>query len=222
MGNGETTGVLRGTLGCPKGTKAGRVRSPCGLLEAGFLSRRTGPYPVGPGGVLSLPDLALPAPRAAGTEDPRVLCSRLLEFRTRVRCREHPPLHTHLSVPPRTCPPRHKLRYHVKKLKVPPRPFPLEEHSHCTTIADSCKSFSLSLSQTVTECGRVHTQVWKRIQTNEFAYWALNHTKIYRVNLVGFKHSAEDPSRSPHHQNKYTLRSKRFSNVLSKASRKVS
>ena len=43
-----------------------------------------------------------------------------------------------------------------------------------------------------------------------------NHTKIYRVNLVEFKHSAEDPSRSPHHQNKYTLRSKRFSNVLSK------
>ena len=43
-----------------------------------------------------------------------------------------------------------------------------------------------------------------------------NHTKIYRVNLVGFKHSTEDPSRSPHHQNKYTLRSKRFSNVLSK------
>ena len=32
---------------------------------------------------------------------------------------------------------------------------------------------------------------------------------------MGFKHSAEDP-RSPHHQNKYTLRSKRFSNVLSK------
>ena len=42
-----------------------------------------------------------------------------------------------------------------------------------TTTADSCKSFSLSLSQTVTECGRVHTQVWKRIQTNELAYWAL-------------------------------------------------
>ena len=77
MGKGETTGVLRGTLGCPKGTKAGRVRSPCGLLEAGFLPRRTGPYPAGPSGVLSLPDLALPAPRAAGTEDSRVLCSRL-------------------------------------------------------------------------------------------------------------------------------------------------
>ena len=30
--------------------------------------------------VLSLPDLALPAPRAAGTEDPRVLSSRLLEL----------------------------------------------------------------------------------------------------------------------------------------------
>ena len=42
-----------------------------------------------------------------------------------------------------------------------------------TNTADSCKSFSLSLSQTVTECGRVHTQVWKRIQTNELAYWAL-------------------------------------------------
>ena len=42
-----------------------------------------------------------------------------------------------------------------------------------TNTADSCKSFSLSLSQTVTECGRIHTQVWKRIQTNELAYWAL-------------------------------------------------
>ena len=42
-----------------------------------------------------------------------------------------------------------------------------------TNTADSCKSFSLSLSQTVTDCGRVHTQVWKRIQTNELAYWAL-------------------------------------------------
>ena len=41
-----------------------------------------------------------------------------------------------------------------------------------------------------------------------------NHTKIYRVNLVGFKHRAEDPARSPHKQSKYTLRSKRFSNVL--------
>ena len=62
--------------------------------------------------VLSLPDLALPAPRAAGTEDPRV--------GTRVRCREHPAIHTHFSVPrskPRTCPPRHKLRYHVKNLR---------------------------------------------------------------------------------------------------------
>ena len=36
MGKGETTGVLRGALGCPKGTKAGRVMSPCRLLEPGF------------------------------------------------------------------------------------------------------------------------------------------------------------------------------------------
>ena len=84
--------------------------------------------------------------------------------------------------------------------------FPWKNKVTTTTV-------SLSLSQTVTECGRVHTQVWKRIQTNELAL-GTNHTKIYRVNLVGFKHNAEDPSRSPHHQNKYTLRSKRFSNVL--------
>ena len=164
MGNGETTGVLRGTLGCPKGTKAGRVRSPCGLLEAGFLPRSTGPYPAGTGGVLSLPDLALPAPRAAGTEDPRVLSSRLLELEQRASSETHPPFcswfqTTDLSSKAQAPLPR-------EKLKVPPRPFPLEEHSHYNT-ADSCKSFSLSLSQTVTECGRVHTQVWKRIkQTN--------------------------------------------------------
>ena len=77
MGKGETTGVLRGTLGCPKGTKAGRVRSPCGLLEAGFLPRRTGPYPAGPGGVLSLPDLALPA---LELQEPKTLEFFLLDF----------------------------------------------------------------------------------------------------------------------------------------------
>ena len=79
VGKGETIGVLRGILDCLKGTKAGRVRSLCGLLEAGFLPRRTGPYPVGPGGVLSLSDLALPAPRAAGTEDPSSLENRSLQ-----------------------------------------------------------------------------------------------------------------------------------------------
>ena len=81
--------------------------------------------------------------------------------RARVRCREHPPLHTHLSVPyskPRTCPPRHKLRYHVKNLRSLLDLFPWK-NKVTTTTADSCKSFSLSLSQTVTECGRVHVSV---------------------------------------------------------------
>ena len=82
-----------------------------------------------------------------------------------------------------------------------------------TNTADSCKSFSLEPnSHGVRQSSHVsvETNSNKRISV-----LGTNHTKIYRVNLVGFKHSAEDPSRSPHHQNKYTLRSKRFSNVLS-------
>ena len=83
-----------------------------------------------------------------------------------------------------------------------------------TNTADSCKSFSLSLSQ---NSHGVRQSSHVSVETNSnkrISVLGTNHTKIYRVNLVGFKHSAEDPSRSPHHQNKYTLRSKRFSNVL--------
>ena len=72
-----------------------------------------------------------------------------------------------LSVPgfkPRTCPPRHKLRYYVENLRSLLDLFPWK-NTVTTNTADSCKSFSPSLSQTVTECGRIHTQVWKRIQT---------------------------------------------------------
>ena len=158
-----------------------------------------------------------PFPTAAGTQDPPSSLFSTSRVRTRVRCREHPLKHppfcswfqtTDLSSKIQAPPPRGKL-------KVPPRPFLLEEHSH-NKHSGSCKSFSLSLSQTVTECGRIHTQVWKANSNKRRSVLGTNHTKIYRVNLVGFKHSAEDPSRSPHHQNKYTLRSKRFSNVLSK------
>ena len=100
------------------------------------------------------------------------------------------------------------------KLKVPPRPFPLEEHSHYKHSGQLLQVFFTQLepnSHGVTEHASVETNSNKRISV-----LGTNHTKIYRVNLVGFKHSTEDPSRSPHHQNKSTLRSKRFSKVLSK------
>ena len=135
-----------------------------------------------------------------------------------MRCREHPPKHTHLSVPgfkPRTCPPRHKLRYHVENLRSLLDLFPWK-NTVTTNTADSCKSFSLSLSQ---NSHGVRQSSHASVETNSnkrISVLGTNHTKIYRVNLVGFKHSTEDPSRSPHHQNKSTLRSKRFSKVLSK------
>ena len=90
-----------------------------------------------------------------------------------------------------------------EKLKVPSKPFSLEELSHYNHSGQLQVFFSLSLSQTV------ETNSNKRI-----GVLGTNHTKIYRVNLVGFKHRAEDPARSPHKQSKYTLRSKRFSNVV--------
>ena len=102
-----------------------------------------------------------------------------------------------------------------EKLKVPPRPFPLEEHSHDKHSGQLQVFFTQlepnSHGARQSSHASVETNSNKRISV-----LGTNHTKIYRVNLVGFKHSAEDPSRSPHHQNKYTLRSKRFSNVLSK------
>ena len=104
---------------------------------------------------------------------------------------------------------------HREKLKVPPRPFPLEEHSHYNHSGQLQVFFTQlepnSHGVRQSSHASVETSSNKRISV-----LGTNHTKIYRVNLVGFKHSAEDPSRSPHHQNKYTLRSKRFSNVLSK------
>ena len=102
-----------------------------------------------------------------------------------------------------------------EKLKVPPRPFPLEEHSHYKHSGQ----LQVFFTQLEPNSHGVRQSSHASVETNSnkrISVLGTNHTKIYRVNLVGFKHSAEDPSRSPHHQNKYTLRSKRFSNVLSK------
>ena len=101
------------------------------------------------------------------------------------------------------------------KLKVPPRPFPLEEHSHYKHSGQ----LQVFFTQLEPNSHGVRQNSHASVETNSnkrISVLGTNHTKIYRVNLVGFKHSAEDPSRSPHHQNKYTLRSKRFSKVLSK------
>ena len=100
------------------------------------------------------------------------------------------------------------------KLKVPPRPFPLEEHSHYKHSGQ----LQVFFTQLEPNSHGVRQSSHASVETNSnkrISVLGTNHTKIYRVNLVGFKHSAEDPSRSPHHQNKYTLRPKRFSNVLS-------
>ena len=103
--------------------------------------------------------------------------------------------------------------YVREKLKVPPRPFPLEEHSHYKHSGQ----LQVFFTQLEPNSHGVRQSSHVSVETNSnkrISVLGTNHTKIYRVNLVGFKHSAEDPSRSPHKQNKYTLRSKRFSNVL--------
>ena len=100
-----------------------------------------------------------------------------------------------------------------EKLKVPPRPFPLEEQSHYKPSGQ----LQVFFTQLEPNSHGVRQSSHVSVETNSnkrISVLGTNHTKIYRVNLVGFKHIAEDPSRSPHHQNKYTLRSKRFSNVL--------
>ena len=100
-----------------------------------------------------------------------------------------------------------------EKLKVPPRPFPLEEHSHYKHSGQ----LQVFFTQLEPNSHGVRQNSHVSVETNSnkrISVLGINHTKIYRVNLVGFEHSAEDPARSPHHQNKYTLRSKRFSNVL--------
>ena len=115
---------------------------------------------------------------------------------------------------------RCKLRFHSlahdkhrEKLKVPPRPFPLEEQSHYNHSGQ----LQVFFTQLEPNVHGVRQSSHVSVETNSnkrISVLGTNHTKIYRVNLVGFKHSAEDPARSPHKQNKYTLRSKRFSNVL--------
>ena len=100
-----------------------------------------------------------------------------------------------------------------EKLKVPPRPFPLEELSHYNHSGQ----LQVFFTQLEPNVHGVRQSSHVSVETNSnkrISVLGTNHTKIYRVNLVGFKHSAEDPARSPHNQNKYTLRSKRFSNVL--------
>ena len=100
-----------------------------------------------------------------------------------------------------------------EKLKVPPRPFPLGEHSHYKHSGQ----LQVFFTQLEPNSHGVRQSSHVSVETNSnkrISVLGINHTKIYRVNLVGFKHSAEDPSRSPQKQNKYTLRSKRFSNVL--------
>ena len=100
-----------------------------------------------------------------------------------------------------------------EKLKVPPRPFPLEELSHYNHSGQ----LQVFFTQLEPNVHGVRQSSHVSVETNSnkrISVLGTNHTKIYRVNLVGFKHSAEDPSRSPQKQNKYTLRSKRFSNVL--------
>ena len=120
------------------------------------------------------------------------------------------------SVSSRTCACQSGSWNHVReKLKVPPRPFPLEELSHYKHSGQ----LQVFFTQLEPNSHGVRQSSHASVETNSnkrISVLGTNHTKIYRVNLVGFKHSAEDPSRSPHHQNKYTLRSKRFSNVLSK------
>ena len=100
-----------------------------------------------------------------------------------------------------------------EKLKVPPRPFPLEELSHYNHSGQ----LQVFFTQLEPNVHGVRQSSHISVETNSnkrISVLGTNHTKIYRVNLVGFKHKAEDPARSPHKQNKYTLRSKRFSNVL--------
>ena len=100
-----------------------------------------------------------------------------------------------------------------EKLKVPPRPFPLKEQSHYKHSGQ----LQVFFTQLEPNVHGVRQSSHVSVETNSnkrISVLGTNHTKIYRVNLVGFKHSAEDPSRSPQKQNKYTLRSKRFSNVL--------
>ena len=100
-----------------------------------------------------------------------------------------------------------------EKLKVPPRPFPLEELSHYNHSGQ----LQVFFSQLEPNVHGVRQSSHVSVETNSnkrISVLGTNHTKIYRVNLVGFKHRAEDPARSPHKQSKYTLRSKRFSNVL--------
>ena len=100
-----------------------------------------------------------------------------------------------------------------EKLKVPPRPFPLEELSHYNH-SGQLQVFSTQLEPNV---HGVRQSSHVSVETNSnkrISILGTNHTKIYRVNLMGFKHRVEDPARSPHKQSKYTLRSKRFSNVL--------
>ena len=90
------------------------------------------------------------------------------------------------------------------------------------TTADSCKSFSLSLSQ---NSHGVRQSSHVSVETNSnkrISVLGTNHTKIYRVNLVGFKHSAEDPSRSPHHQKQVHFEIEEILKCTFKASRKVS
>ena len=100
-----------------------------------------------------------------------------------------------------------------EKLKVPPRPFPLEELSHYNHSGQ----LQVFFTQLEPNVHGVRQSSHVSVETNSnkrISVLGTNHTKIYRVNLVGFKHRAEDPARSPHKQSKYTLRSKRFSNVL--------
>ena len=98
-----------------------------------------------------------------------------------------------------------------EKLKVPSSP--LEEQSHYNHSGQ----LQVFFTQLEPNIHGVRQSSHISVETNSnkrISVLGTNHTKIYRVNLVGFKRSAEDPSRSPHHQNKSTLRSKRFLNVL--------
>ena len=98
-----------------------------------------------------------------------------------------------------------------EKLKVPPRPFPLEELSHYNHSGQ----LQVFFTQLEPNVHGVRQSSHVSVETNSnkrISVLGTNHTKIYRVNLVGFKHRV--PARSPHKQSKYTLRSKRFSNVL--------
>ena len=91
------------------------------------------------------------------------------------------------------------------KLKVPPRPFPLEEHSHYKHSGQ----LQVFFTQLEPNSHGVRQSLHASVETNSnkrISVLGTNHTKIYRVNLVGFKHSAEDPSRSPHHQNSERVR----------------